>query len=174
MLGARRIWEDLRKGASPDLIVAEQDELLAGMEAAFRALKRLTKASAAFQVCCWLIIHAASSTVFAHLPYWPPTARCSVLLEPTESRFSCMRAACWEVWRRGLRPAACLFPAGGPCWLQQGVEVPWADSDLHARLRRRSLWTRTSSSWTRPRPQRPSPPRAPPPTLPWCVSLILT
>ena len=50
MSRARSIWEDLRKGASPDLIAAEQDELLAGMEAAFRALRRLTAASAAFQV----------------------------------------------------------------------------------------------------------------------------
>jgi hypothetical protein len=46
----RRIWEELRKGASPDLIATEQDELLAGMEAAFRALKRLQKAADAFQV----------------------------------------------------------------------------------------------------------------------------
>lgn len=46
----RRIWEELRKGASPDLIATEQDELLAGMEAVFRALKRLQKAADAFQV----------------------------------------------------------------------------------------------------------------------------
>ena len=44
-----RIWEELRKGASPDLLASEQDELLAGMEAAFRALKRLQKAADAFQ-----------------------------------------------------------------------------------------------------------------------------
>lgn len=44
-----RIWEELRKGASADLIASEQDELLAGMEAAFKALNRLQKASDAFQ-----------------------------------------------------------------------------------------------------------------------------
>ncbi|CAL8470611.1 g10153 [Coccomyxa elongata] len=47
--GAALIWEELRKGASPDVIATEQDELLAGMEAAFRALKRLQKAADAFQ-----------------------------------------------------------------------------------------------------------------------------
>jgi hypothetical protein len=43
------IWEELRKGASADVIASEQDELLAGMEAAFKALKRLQKVSDAFQ-----------------------------------------------------------------------------------------------------------------------------
>ena len=77
----RSIWEELRKGVSPDLIAAEQDELLAGMEAAFRALGRLSKASAGFQAAFPLdadlksMDPAASADAVAAAPAPPPTSR---------------------------------------------------------------------------------------------------
>lgn len=46
----RRIWENLRKGSTPDMVAAEQDELVAGLEVAFTALDRIQKAAESFEV----------------------------------------------------------------------------------------------------------------------------
>ena len=45
-----RIWEELRKGSTPDTVAQEQDELLTGMQGAFHALDRLQKAADSFEV----------------------------------------------------------------------------------------------------------------------------
>ncbi len=46
----RRIWENLRKGSTPDMVAKEQDELVAGLEVAFTALDRIQKAAESFEV----------------------------------------------------------------------------------------------------------------------------
>ena len=45
-----RIWENLRKGSTPDIVAQEQDELVAGLEVAFTALDRIQKAAESFEV----------------------------------------------------------------------------------------------------------------------------
>jgi hypothetical protein len=46
-----RIWEELRKGSTPEMVAQEQDELLTGMQGAFHALDRLQNAAESFEVC---------------------------------------------------------------------------------------------------------------------------
>ena len=46
----RRIWENLRKGSTPDMVAKELDELVAGLEVAFTALDRIQKAAESFEV----------------------------------------------------------------------------------------------------------------------------
>ena len=45
-----RIWENLRKGSTPDMVAEEQNELVAGLEVAFTALDRIQKAAESFEV----------------------------------------------------------------------------------------------------------------------------
>lgn len=45
-----RIWENLRKGSTPDMVAQEQHELVAGLEVAFTALDRIQKAAESFEV----------------------------------------------------------------------------------------------------------------------------
>ena len=45
-----RIWEELRKGATPEAVAREQEGILSGMDAAFTALDRLQTAALSFEV----------------------------------------------------------------------------------------------------------------------------
>ena len=45
-----RIWEELRKGATPEAVAREQEGILSGMNAAFTALDRLQTAALSFEV----------------------------------------------------------------------------------------------------------------------------
>ena len=67
-----RIWEELRKGATPEAVAREQEGILSGMDAAFTALDRLQTAALSFEVSSVPSISPARAypALGAHI-YWP-------------------------------------------------------------------------------------------------------
>ena len=88
-----RIWEELRKGAMPEVVAREQEGILSGMDAAFTALDRLQKAALSFEVGPAPKPHKRSllcpSTLAAWIQPYMQSRSCAASLAPwsTMNRF---------------------------------------------------------------------------------------